>query len=145
MKDLIKEFDTNTPEETYALGRKLAGEFYAGGCISLIGDLGAGKTAFVRGLAEGFGADVALVSSPTYVLVQEYPTAGMPLYHIDLYRMVDAQAELADLGMDEMLDEGVVVIEWADRAGEALPIPRTEISIEIIGEQSRRFTVKTID
>ena len=138
----MKTYETNSPEETYALGRQLAGQVVLGDCISLIGDLGAGKTAFVRGLAEGLGADVHLVSSPTYVLVQEYPAAEMSLYHLDLYRMVDPQAELGDLGLDEMLANGVAVIEWADRAADALPISRTEIFIEITGPQSRKFSVK---
>ncbi len=138
-------YETSSPEDTVALGRRLAGQTRQGECISLIGDLGAGKTAFVRGLAEGMGADVQLVSSPTYVLVQEYPLDEMSLYHLDLYRMVHAAEELSDLGLEEMLQNGVAVIEWADRAADALPVPRTEISIEITGEQSRRFTVNNIN
>ncbi len=140
----VSIFETNSSDETHALGIQLASRAARGSCIALIGDLGAGKTAFVRGLAEGLGADVQMVSSPTYVLVQEYPAADMPLYHLDLYRMVHAEAELADLGMDEMLADGVVVIEWADRAAAGLPIPRMQIKITITGQQSRRFELQVI-
>lgn len=142
---MTKKFETNSSQETFALGCQLASGLNVGECVAIIGNLGAGKTALVRGLADGLGADVQLVSSPTYVLMQKYPATNMPLFHLDLYRMVDAGAELAELGMDEMLAEGVVVIEWADRAGETLPIPRTEIFIAVTGENSRRFTVKTVD
>ncbi len=126
------------------LGRNLAVGLGAGSCITLVGDLGAGKTALVRGLADGLGADVQMVSSPTYVLVQEYPARDTTLFHLDLYRMADAEAELEELGMEEMLAGGVVVIEWADRACDALPLGRTEIVIDITGENTRRFTARTI-
>ena len=107
--------------------------------------LGAGKTVLVRGIAAGLGlGDERLVSSPTYVLVHEYP-ADVPLYHVDLYRMADPAAELAGLGLDEMLADGVVVIEWADRAGGALPQPRWEIDIEIVAERGRRFAVRRVE
>ncbi len=126
------------------LGRKLAVGLGAGSCIALVGNLGAGKTALVRGLADGLGAEVQMVSSPTYVLVQEYPARDTTLFHLDLYRMADAEAELEELGMEEMLAGGVVVIEWADRACDALPLGRTEIVIDITGENTRRFTARTI-
>jgi tRNA threonylcarbamoyl adenosine modification protein YjeE len=141
----VQIFDTQNPRETFLLGRKLAVGVRDGSCIALVGDLGAGKTALVRGLADGMGADVQMVSSPTYVLVQEYPARDTTLFHLDLYRMVDVREELDELGMDEMLAQGVVVVEWADRASGALPVGRTEIIIEITGENTRRFTVRTID
>jgi len=120
----------------------MAGELRRGDCLALVGNLGAGKTAFVRGLAEGLGCDAGLVSSPTYVLVQEYPAKdGLGLFHIDVYRMSEPEAELADLGLEEMLESGVVVIEWADRVERALPRPHLRLRIEIDGETSRRFTL----
>ncbi len=135
---------THSPEETQRTGYELAAGVSTGDCIELVGDLGAGKTVFVRGLAEGLGCDVQLVSSPTYVLCQEYP-GRMPLFHIDLYRMTDAAAELADLGIEDMLAEGAVVIEWGDRAPDALPRPRQRVTIEHAGECSRRIRHQAVN
>jgi len=136
---------TDSPDETLAFGRQFAERLAAGDCVGLIGDLGAGKTAMVRGIAEGLGIeDTRLVSSPTYVLVQEYP-AAVPVFHVDLYRMSDPSAELADLGLAEMLAEGVVLVEWADRAAAALPHKRWEIAIEITGVSSRRLSVRRVE
>jgi tRNA threonylcarbamoyl adenosine modification protein YjeE len=129
------------PEETIAHARQLAGGLVAGDCVALDGELGAGKTVFVRGLARGLGlADDRLVSSPTYVLVHEYPT-DPPLYHLDLYRMSEPAIELADLGLEEMLAEGVVVVEWARRAGGALPARRWGVTLTIEGETRRAIDI----
>lgn len=141
----METFETNSPQETLELGRRLADRFAVGDCVALVGSLGAGKTALVRGVAVGLGLeDENLVSSPTYVLVQEYP-ARMTVFHVDLYRLSMPQAELSELGIDEMLVEGVVLIEWADRAGDALPRPRWEIRIQPTGLQSRRFELHRVD
>jgi tRNA threonylcarbamoyladenosine biosynthesis protein TsaE len=138
---MTETFDTNSPAGTLALGKKIAARLQRGDCVSLVGPLGAGKTVLVRGIAAGLGvADKRLVSSPTFVLVQEYP-ATLPLFHLDLYRLCDAPAELADLGLDEMLQQGIVLIEWADKAPAALPRIRWQIEIEITGQKSRRFTL----
>jgi tRNA threonylcarbamoyladenosine biosynthesis protein TsaE len=127
------------------LGRLLAERLGRGDCLALTGPLGAGKTALVRGIAAGLGVrDGRMVSSPTYVLVQEYP-GRVPIYHIDLYRMVRPAEELADLGLNEMLADGVVLIEWADRAAGALPRPRWEIGIELVGPRGRRFTLRRVE
>jgi tRNA threonylcarbamoyladenosine biosynthesis protein TsaE len=136
----MNAIDTHSPEATQAAGKQLGATLTVGDCIALVGELGAGKTMFVRGLAEGLGCDVQLVSSPTYVLCQEYP-GRLPLFHIDLYRMSDAAAELADLGIEDMLAEGVVVIEWADRAPDAMPQPHRTVHIEHTGDISRRLSV----
>ncbi len=140
----VETRETNSPDETLAFGRDLARRLGAGDCVAMAGNLGAGKTVLVRGIAEGLGLDdTRLVSSPTYVLVQEY-MASVPIFHLDLYRMTNPQAELADLGLEEMLEEGVALIEWADRATTALPRNRWEIAIEITAESSRRFTITRI-
>ena len=141
-----KTFETNSPEETYALGRQLGEELAVGDCLAMTGDLGAGKTALARGLAEGFGADPMLVSSPTYVLVQQYPAGDeRSLFHLDIHRLGAPEAEFDDLGVDEMLAEGAVVIEWANLATAVLPRPRKDITIEITGLTSRRFTITTVE
>ena len=140
----MQAFETNSLEETHALGEELSGRFGVGDCVALIGPLGAGKTALVRGLARGLDlVDERMVSSPTYVLVHEYP-GRCPIYHVDLYRLSSPGPELADLGLEEMLSDGLVIIEWADRACEQLPRPRCEIEIEITGESSRRFTLRQV-
>lgn len=136
---------THSVEQTVELGRSLGGERSPGQCLGLIGPLGAGKTALVRGLAEGLGCEASLVSSPTYVLAQAYPLpGGGALYHLDLYRMADPAAELADLGLEDMLADGVVVIEWADRAADVLPRPRLDVRIDIDSPTQRRITLDEV-
>ena len=134
-------FETQSARGTVALGRKLAGRLDVGDCVGLVGPLGAGKTMLVRGIAAGMGlAEPKLVASPTYVLVHEYP-CRVPLFHVDLYRMADPGAELDDLGLEEMLEAGVVLIEWADRARNALPTNRYEIHIDVASASERRFVL----
>jgi tRNA threonylcarbamoyladenosine biosynthesis protein TsaE len=105
---------THSELETAALGRELGETLSAGDVVLLVGDLGAGKTAFVRGLAEGLGVHRDEVSSPTFTLVQEYRGGRLPLFHVDLYRLDDPR-ELDDLGLDEIADDGVLAIEWAEK------------------------------
>ena len=134
-------FKTSSAKATFDLGQTLASRFDVGDCIALVGDLGAGKTVLTRGLAVGLGlADDRLVASPTYVLVHEYP-GRCPIYHLDLYRMGDADMELRDLGLDEMLETGVVLIEWANRAERALPHPHWQIDINILSPRRRELTL----
>jgi tRNA threonylcarbamoyladenosine biosynthesis protein TsaE len=141
----VETFTTSSPAATAALGRRLAGRLRAGDCVALTGDLGAGKTALVRGIACGLGlADDRMVSSPTYVLVQEYP-ATVPVYHLDLYRMTSPETEIGELGLEEMLADGVVLIEWAERAEAALPRPRWRISIDVTSRRGRRFTLRRVE
>jgi tRNA threonylcarbamoyladenosine biosynthesis protein TsaE len=105
---------THSEAETSALASDFARSLSAGAVVLLSGDLGAGKTAFVRGLAEGLGIDPGLVSSPTFTLIQEYRGGRLPLHHVDLYRL--RSIEVDDLGLDELtLEEGVTAIEWPDR------------------------------
>lgn len=137
----MTSFTSRSIETTEAFAAELARELQVGSCLALIGPLGAGKTAFVRGLAQGLGVeDTRLVSSPTYVLVQEYP-GRVPLFHLDLYRMTEPTEELIDLGLEEMLAEGVVAVEWADRADDALPPDRLEVHLRPTGESVRIIEV----
>jgi tRNA threonylcarbamoyladenosine biosynthesis protein TsaE len=121
---------TNSESETADVGRSLAATVSAGGVVLLQGDLGAGKTAFVRGLAEGLGIQGDEVSSPTFTLVQEYRGGRLPLFHVDLYRLNEPR-EIDDLGLDEIADDGVLAIEWAEK----MPAPpRGSIRVRITDE-----------
>lgn len=105
---------THSENETRAVAHELARELTAGATLLLSGDLGAGKTAFVKGLAEGLGIDPGEVTSPTFTLVHEYRGGRLPLIHVDLYRL-DA-AELDEIGLDpDLAREGIVAVEWAER------------------------------
>jgi tRNA threonylcarbamoyladenosine biosynthesis protein TsaE len=109
-----------------------------GSYVLLQGDLGAGKTAFVRGLAAGLGADPQEVSSPTFVLIQHYK-GRMPLTHVDLYRL-DSGAAVDDLGLEEMAEGGIVAIEWSERLPRALG-ESVGVRILDLGGDSRRITI----
>ena len=137
-------FRTHSPQATIQLGCKLAGSLRPGDCVGLAGPLGAGKTALVKGIAAGCGLDdLRLVCSPTFVLVREYPCTPR-IYHVDLYRLTQPGRELFDLGLEEMLADGIVLVEWANRAEDALPRPRWEVRIEITGRRSRTITVRRL-
>jgi len=139
--ETTETIETASVDETFAFGRRLASRLRRGDCVGLIGDLGAGKTALTRGVAAGLGLTQAnLVSSPTFVLVQEYP-ARVRVFHIDLYRMKHPELELPSLGLDEMLHEGIVLIEWADRAPNALPRRHWRVEIVATGQTSRRIEI----
>ena len=105
---------TRSEAETAAAARALAPGLAAGSVVLLVGDLGAGKTAFVRGLAEGLGIRGDEISSPTFTIMQEYRGGRLPLFHVDLYRLSDPR-EIDDLGLDEIAAAGVLAVEWADR------------------------------
>jgi len=130
---------TRSEEETVAVARELAGALNAGDVILLSGNLGAGKTAFVRGLASGLGLDPEDVSSPTFTLVHEYRGGRLTLYHADLYRLERIATE--DIGLEEMgVADGVLAIEWPDRLAHVLPGAR-EIQIEIVDDTTRRISM----
>ena len=105
---------SHSETETARLGRELAPDLAAGSVVLLVGDLGAGKTAFVRGLADGLGVERDEVSSPTFTIMQEYRGGRVPLFHVDLYRLDDPR-EVDDLGLDEIAEAGVLAIEWAEK------------------------------
>jgi tRNA threonylcarbamoyladenosine biosynthesis protein TsaE len=105
---------TRSEAETATVGRDLAASLRAGDTVLLSGELGAGKTAFVRGLAEGLGIPAAAVSSPTFTLIQDYRGGRLPLFHADLYRLDDPR-EIDDLGLEEIAADGVLAIEWAEK------------------------------
>jgi tRNA threonylcarbamoyladenosine biosynthesis protein TsaE len=118
---------SQSEEETAGVARRLAATLSAGDTVLLFGDLGAGKTAFVRGLAEGLGIDAGEVTSPTFTLVQEYRSGRLPLVHADLYRLEDPR-EIDDLGLEELAAGGVLAIEWAEK----LPrVPDQPIEVRI--------------
>jgi tRNA threonylcarbamoyladenosine biosynthesis protein TsaE len=136
-----QRLDSTSPEQTEQIAAELAGDLGVGDCVALIGPLGAGKTAFVRGLARGLEVqDPRIVSSPTYVLCQEYP-CRLPLYHLDVYRMAEPDAELLDLGLAEMLEDGVVAVEWADRTEFVLPESRIEVRFTLTAPDARELHI----
>ena len=126
---------------TEAFGRRLGGLLFPGAVVGLVGPLGAGKTHLVRAVAEGLGADGGAVSSPTFVLIQEYE-GRLPVYHFDAYRL-HSEAEFFDLGAHEYFEGGgVCLVEWADRVPGCLPPERLTVRLEITGETSRRAHVE---
>jgi tRNA threonylcarbamoyladenosine biosynthesis protein TsaE len=136
------EIITATEDDTSAAGERLASRLDSGDVVLLYGDLGAGKTAFVRGMARGLGANVDDVSSPTFTLVQEYP-GRVTLYHVDLYRL--EPPEIDDLGLEELVcGDGVVAIEWADR-WRGRPDDVIEVRLEDIGDERRRIRTSRPD
>src|SRR4051812_7960206 len=131
---------THAEEETAAVGRELAATLSAGDVLLLFGDLGAGKTAFVRGLADGLGVARQEVSSPTFTLIQEYRGGRLPLFHVDLYRIEDPR-EFDELGLDEIAEGGVLAIEWAEKLPEPPP-NAVRIAIEHAGDDARQIRVE---
>ena len=134
--------ETQSPEETVALGRRIGRAARAGDCLALIGELGSGKTHFAKGVAEGLGAAAAReVTSPSFVLCREYLDGRLPFYHLDAYRLSGAR-DLEGIGAEEMLEgDGVAALEWADRAPEILPKDHLEIHFEVTGDSARRLTL----
>ena len=140
----MKEFFTHSAEETTELGRRLAAELRPPKLVVLSGDLGAGKTTLIKGIAEGFhAASQENVTSPTFTLIHEYRGPGVNVYHVDLYR-VDTQRELDTLGLDDLFDESsVVLIEWGEKFSRFLRQRDVEITIQRVGENDRKIKVAT--
>jgi tRNA threonylcarbamoyladenosine biosynthesis protein TsaE len=126
---------SDSPEATRTLGARLGRQARAGDVFALYGDLGAGKTCLIQGLAAGLGV-VEPVTSPTFILIAEY-AGRLPLYHVDLYR-TESLAEIQALGLDELLDgEGVTVVEWAEKAEPLLPLRTVRIRLDGVGDEPR--------
>ena len=133
-------FYTNSPAETEALGFALGKILKPGTVIAYCGDLGAGKTAFTRGLARGLGC-ADLVTSPTYTIVNEYLSGRMPLFHFDMYRLRSSD-DLFDIGWEDYLDRGgVCAVEWSENMADAMEDAIT-VKIEKTGEDTRRITIE---
>jgi tRNA threonylcarbamoyladenosine biosynthesis protein TsaE len=133
-------FTSSSPEETAAIGRRLAGSLPDGGVVALVGPLGSGKTVFVKGLAAGLGLPANSATSPTFTLVNEYG-GPRPLVHVDLYRLA-GQPEIVDLGLEEYFDApGVVAIEWAERAAFLLPEETITVTFKRQGPRKRKITI----
>lgn len=128
---------TGSEEETAAEGRRLAEKLQANDVVLLAGALGAGKTAFVRGIAEGLGCDPSAVSSPTFTLIQEY-RGRLPVRHVDLYRLTPPEAD--DLGLNELGEGAVLAVEWPDRWADP-PAVAILVSIAVEGDERRRIDV----
>lgn len=131
---------TSSEAETGAAGRDLALTLGRGSVVLLFGNLGAGKTAFVRGMAEGLGVDPEDVSSPTFTLLQEYRGGRLPLFHADLYRLNDAR-EVEELGLEELAADGVLAIEWSEKLPRT-PAQAIRVSINDAGQDRRSVTVE---
>lgn len=131
---------SRSPEDTHAIGAKLARQFKPGDVVALVGDIGAGKTTLVRGIAEGLSIPASSVASPSFVLIREYHGGRLPVYHADLFRL-DGMPAAASVGLEEFYEEdGVVLIEWANKIPGVLPEEYLEIRFETIDPQSRCFT-----
>ena len=134
------EFITNSPAETEKLGAALGAILSPGTILAYEGDLGAGKTAFTRGLARGLGCS-DMVTSPTYTIVNEYLSGRLPLFHFDMYRLTSAD-DLWDIGWEDYLDRnGVCAVEWSENVRDALENAIT-VTIEKLNGDSRRITIE---
>jgi len=135
----VATFISNSPVETEAFGRRLAEGESAGSVLALKGELGSGKTQFVKGVVAGLGSK-APATSPTFTIVHEYAGGRLPVYHFDFFRLHDYQS-VARLGLDDyFFGDGVSVIEWADRFPELIPDHARWISFEIKSENARKIT-----
>ena len=133
------EYITNSPAQTEEIGVRLGQVIKPGTVIAYTGDLGAGKTAFTRGLARGLGSSQR-VTSPTYTIVNEYLSGRLPLFHFDMYRLSSSE-DLWDIGWEDyLLRGGVCAVEWSENVADALEDP-VQIRIEKLGENIRKITI----
>ncbi len=134
-------FISNNPAETEAIGQRFAKDVDTGSILALKGELGSGKTQFLKGLVAGLGSGAA-VTSPTFTILHEYSSGRFPVYHFDFFRLEDRQS-VARLGLDDyFFGDGVSVIEWADRFPEFIPGQARWILFEIKSENTRAITLK---
>lgn len=134
----IEEHHTHSEKETYLLAKSLSEGFLGNEVVFLIGELGAGKTVFAKGMASGLGLkDAHRVCSPSYTLMNIY-RAKFPIFHIDLYRL-EKESEILDLGWEDFLDKGVIIIEWAEKLKSDIKAIR--VNIEISGNEQRKIRI----
>lgn len=134
------QYITNSPAETEAVGAALGRVLQPGTILAYRGDLGAGKTAFTRGLARGLGCG-DMVTSPTYTIVNEYLSGRIPLFHFDMYRLASSD-DLWDIGWEDYLERGgVCAVEWSENVDDALE-GAISVTIEKLGEEARRITIE---
>ena len=134
------QFTTNSPAQTESIGAALGKIIEPGTVIAYRGDLGAGKTAFTRGLAQGLGC-TDMVTSPTYTIVNEYLGGRLPLFHFDMYRLASSD-DLWDIGWEDYLDRGgICAVEWSENVDDAME-DAIYVCIEKTGEESRRITIE---
>ncbi|UCG15930.1 MAG: tRNA (adenosine(37)-N6)-threonylcarbamoyltransferase complex ATPase subunit type 1 TsaE [Phycisphaerales bacterium] len=133
-------FESRSVDDTRSMGRRLGAALRGGDAVAVIGELGAGKTQLVKGIAVGAGVrDARVVNSPTFVIVNEY-AGRIDLYHVDAYRL-SGSVELEAIGIDEMFGAGsAVVIEWADRVQRVLPEDHLRVRLDVVGDQERRIS-----
>jgi tRNA threonylcarbamoyladenosine biosynthesis protein TsaE len=137
MKQLNKTRISTSPEETMRIGEEIAQKLKPGDCILLEGELGAGKTTFIKGVARGLGVKEE-ITSPSFILIREYEgRSGIPFYHVDAYRTSKVE-EFEEVGLEEYLDRGIVAVEWGDKIRELLP-NHIRVVIEIVDEGKRRI------
>jgi tRNA threonylcarbamoyladenosine biosynthesis protein TsaE len=136
----LLEVELTSEEETARLGRAIAEVVEVGTVVGLVGPLGAGKTRLARAIAEALGVEPDAISSPTFVLIQEYD-GRLPVYHFDTYRLTSPSA-FEDLGVDDYWDSGVSLVEWADRVAGLLPTDRWTITLEPNAPTGRRARVE---
>lgn len=141
---MIKEYISSTEEDTYKIAGEVASQLKAGDIVLLNGDLGAGKTQFVKGVVRSLGGDLNQATSPTFTIVNEYLVNGTSIYHFDLYR-INSIEELYNIGIEEYFyGRGICFIEWPERAQELFVGKRTEIQILKTGEDTRKIIVNKI-
>ena len=134
----LRTVNSRGPADTVAFGRELAARLSAGDVVALLGELGAGKTCLVKGIAQGLGIRRE-ITSPTFTLIQEHTEGRLPLYHVDLYRLATTEQAVA-IGIEDYLEgQGVTVIEWAEKIESLLPERTIRVRLEILGAALRRI------
>lgn len=135
----MKSYLTRSPEETRSIARELAKGLKQGSVVALFGELGAGKTVFVQGLAEGLGIPPSWVKSPSFTLMRVFP--GVPsFYHLDLYRLENPLQE--DIDWEEIFERGITAIEWAEKIEEYLPDKAVKVRLKIVGQTLRGIEIE---
>lgn len=133
---------SKSPEETVEIGARIAKGLKKGDVVALIGNLGSGKTVFTKGIAKGLGVkDVRYVNSPTFVIIKEYK-GRIPLYHFDLYRVDKANTLDSETLEEYFCDDGISVVEWAEKLKRALPPKHLEVRLSVAGEKKRKIEIR---